>query len=110
VVLVVGPGPVAEIYSDLPIRLHIAERLAVDPDAERLADEYMNSTLPGWARDVYMPGKLRARVPIQPRTVDQEGARLRGLDVLHALQELGLSIHERQGTVTAKIIPRGPHA
>jgi hypothetical protein len=111
VVLVVGPGPVAEIYSDLPIRLHVAERLAVEhPDDELLADEYLDSTLPPWARDVYMPGRLRALVPIRPRTVEAEGERLRRLEVLRILQDLGQEIREGQAAVSTTIIPGGHDA
>lgn len=72
VLVVVSPDGFLECYATPGVRVAIAERLRVADADEQLADEYLDSQLPAWAKEVFAPIDLVASRMPRPRTAEEE--------------------------------------
>jgi hypothetical protein len=77
-----------EIYANRPMRVHVAERLAVEPSSEIAADEHLDMTLPQWAREIYYPWDLATCHTVRPRTVAEEIGRQLSVDLVRCAAEI----------------------
>jgi hypothetical protein len=77
-----------EVFSNRPIRVHVAQR--VDPDSvdDLVADDYLNATLPAWARDIYLPWNLATCYTVRPRTADDELRRRLFVDLVRCAADI----------------------
>jgi hypothetical protein len=82
VLIVAGADGHIEVYTSRPMRVHFAERLDAHPDDEIAADDYLDATLPAWARAIYFPWDLAACWTVRPRTAREELARRLLLDLV----------------------------
>jgi hypothetical protein len=79
-----------EVYGDRrDIGVVVAHKLVTTmPETERLAEDYLESTLPPALRWLYHPRHLRTVDRFRPRTAGEELERLWRLDWLKALAEV----------------------
>jgi len=83
-----GPFEV-EVYSEnRQVDVCIATLLDGLPETELLREAYMESRLPYRFRDLFLPRNLCAAAAIEPRTAEQELARVGALRVLRELRSL----------------------
>lgn len=82
VLVVVSSDGHFEVYTSRPMRVHVAQRLDSDSVDELVADEYLDATLPAWARDIYLPWHLATCYTVRPRTAHEELGRRLGLDLV----------------------------
>ena len=94
VLVSVAPDGFVECYASPGVRVAVVERLAVEPADEALAEQYLETTLPAWARDIYQPVDLVATLAPRPATPSDELDKVTELAVLRGLRELGA---ERKG-------------
>lgn len=94
VLVTVAPDGFVECYASPGVRVAVVERLAVEPADEALAEQYLETTLPAWARDIYQPVDLVATLAPRPATPAEELDKVTELAVLRGLRELGA---ERKG-------------
>jgi hypothetical protein len=72
VLVVLSADGFCEVYATPGVRVHVAERLAAHPADEVTAEQYLESQLPAWARELHIPrGLAAARMP-RCRTAGQE--------------------------------------
>lgn len=96
VLIVVGPGGVVEVYTSRHIPITVAQKLQGLPDtadAELYAEEYLERSLPQWAKEIYLPGNMQTTKTIRLRTPSQDMERRVNL----ALVRKAAHLHEEDG-------------
>ena len=89
VLVVLSSDGFAEVFASPGVRIHVAERLNAAPGNEDLADEYLDLTLPTWARGTYWPRNLVATHTIRGLTIMEEAERLTDLALVRELIAIG---------------------
>ncbi len=89
VLVVQGTDGFLEVFASPGVRVHVAERLDVQPGDEILAESYLEAGLPAWARELYCPRDLVATLFPRPATPAEELDKVTELAALRGLRELG---------------------
>jgi len=77
-----------EVYTSRAMRVHVAERLVVDPEDELLAERYLESRLPQWARDLFLPENLADIKTVRLRSAEAELYRRLSAGLVRELADL----------------------
>jgi len=88
VLIVAGQDGHIEVYTNRPMRVHVAQRLDEDSADPATVDDYLDATLPKWARDLHFPWNLAGCYTVRPRTAREELGRRLWLDLIHQAKEL----------------------
>ncbi len=89
VLVVLSSDGFVEVFGGREVDCHVAQRLAVDSiEAERMAEEFLDGTLPKRFRELFLPGMLRATGLVERITPEKALDTLWQLEILKGLREL----------------------
>ena len=89
VLVVLSSNGFVELFADKNVDFHVAQRLHVETiEAERLADDLLDITIPKPFRNLFFPGKLRATGLVEKITAEMALDTLYKLSILRGLREM----------------------
>jgi len=89
VLVVLSSNGFVELFADKDVDFHVAQRLHVDTiEAERLAEDLLDITIPKSFRNLFFPGKLRATALVEKITAETALDTLYKLSILRGLREM----------------------
>jgi len=94
VLVTVAADGFVEVFASPGVRVHLAERLSVEPGDEIFAEAYLEAGLPLWAREIFQPMDLVATLAPRPATPAEELDRQTELAAFAALRHLGATWKE----------------
>jgi NADPH-dependent 2,4-dienoyl-CoA reductase/sulfur reductase-like enzyme len=89
VLVILSSNGFVEVFAEREVDVHIAQGLHVETiEGERLAEEFLDGTLPKRFRELFLPGMLRATGLVERITPERALYTLWQLEILKGLREL----------------------